>query len=31
MITISVPDKRGVPGQKPERADHLTHQNKWET
>ena len=25
----SVPDKAGVSGQKPEKADHLTRLNKW--
>ena len=28
---ISVPDKRGVSGQKPEKAGHQTWQNKWAT
>ena len=29
LISTSVPDTRGVSGQKPERAGHLTQQNKY--
>ena len=31
LSEISFPDKRGVSGQKPQKAGHLTQQNKWET
>ena len=30
-VTCSVPGKRGVSGQKPKKAGHLTQQNGWET
>ena len=29
--SYSVPDKRGVLGQKPDKADNMTRQNKWST
>ena len=28
---ISVPDKRGVSGQKPDKAGNMPQQNKWST